>query len=90
MLFVPQMSIMFAISTSNNPIINKIYGEVVYLSLIFTIISMEPQDHDKPIIGIKRVPVNGLIMILKFYAWNRSISVLQLEISCLKFSPVWD
>ena len=25
MLFVPQMSIIFAISTSNNPIINKIY-----------------------------------------------------------------
>ena len=51
---------------------------------------MEPQDHDKPIIGRKRVPVDGLIMILKFYAWNRSISVLQLDISCLKFSPVWD
>ena len=48
---------------------------------------MEPQDYDKPIIGI-RVPVNGLIMILKFYAWNRSISILQLDISCLKFSPV--
>ena len=26
MLFVPQMNIIFAISTSNNPIINKIYA----------------------------------------------------------------
>ena len=26
MLFAPQMSIIFAISTSNNPIINKIYA----------------------------------------------------------------
>ena len=26
MLFAPQMNIIFAISTSNNPIINKIYA----------------------------------------------------------------
>ena len=62
----------------NDQILNIAALDVQLKILLYApIISMEPQDHDKPIIGI-RVLVNGLIMILKFYAWNRSISILQL------------
>ena len=68
MLFAPQMNMIFAISTSNNPIINKIYAwerwrtsawylpnfQLQYLLAL----SIKLQDHDQPI----QDPVNGFII----------------------------
>ena len=69
MLLAPQMSIIFAISTSNNPITNKIYAwKVAYLSLIFTnvlaylvVFGSEPSEFRGS--GLK-VNANALAMLL--------------------------